>query len=505
MYLSEKVNLSHHHYHITSPPEQQHTSQTIKRAKRSKMTGNNKNKTVTTTTKTTTNGNQTKKKKSSKRGKGPEMNIIVQATSPKTHTSGPGKLMPGKGGTTVIHREIVATITGDISNGVISGNSVISRMSFGTKPGQLSPLTWVGRLASNFDRFKVNKASYEFVPLVPHTTGGATIIRYDPDPFQQRATDFITESANQNARSKQVYLANKVVVQKNQLNRLPSYICQPGADADTSVGEAGSCHLTTSDVLLLSSATAKSYTIGHLWLDYSITFMNPSQNNSTSPPGPTPGPAPAPTPTPSGDVIIMPGWNGWKVVIGVNKSNPSQDEKDDDKSGTPMTGSYLGTLPNVSKFTPIPNDSNPPPLKLEEIGLKLDTKYAVGYVETNLDPPLWRPAILKMFPDPPAPISFLNNLDIRGIKVESDGDQHRWWESIAFLNGSGLDDLTEEQARHLYGANDFTYNGMFMPDNEEFTQNTRFAFKEVKTTTARSHRHRKVYIQARQQGLIQGL
>lgn len=456
------------------------------------MTGKSNNNKVTTTTTKTTKCAQ--KKNTPRRNKTTDMNIIVQATAAKSHTSGPGRLSPGKGGTTVTHREIVATITGDIVNGVVKGNSVVSRMSFGTQPGQLSPATWVGRLAGNFDRFKVVKATYEYIPLLPHTAGGATIMRYDPDPFQQRGTDFITESANQNARSKQVYLANKLTVLKNQLNRLPSYICQPGADADSSVGEAGSCHLTTSDVLLLSNATAKSYNLGHLWLDYQITFMNPSQNTSTSPPNPNPTPGPAPTPTPSGEVLLFPKWQDRLAIIGVNKSEISQDEVEDSLSGTPMPG-ILGGSPNF--FEPITDD---PSITLKDTGLKLDTKYAAGFVDTASGN-AWTSAKFTLFGSSPPPL--FDKLDIRGFKIDSDGDQSKWWESISFLNGSGLDELTDDQAKELYGANSLLYLGGFFASGLPLGPSLRFALKEVKPISARSHK--KVYIQARAQGLIGGI
>jgi hypothetical protein len=200
------------------------------------------------------------------------------------------QLDPIRNGIRVRNREIVKVITRTATTGAFPFgvdrvdfffDNTITAQPASPGNGPMGPYLWLGQLATLYDKYRIVRLEYEFISSMPFTTTGQVGAYWDADPISLPASNFQQLSGNVYAKSTQVSQPFKLAIRPNQVDRLPQY--QTSALAGSSAqdtAKTGSINLLTSDGLLSSNATG-SFTLGTLWMEYEIEFINPG-NPSTA-------------------------------------------------------------------------------------------------------------------------------------------------------------------------------------------------------------------------------
>lgn len=187
------------------------------------------------------------------------------------------KHMPA-GRVMVSNTEIALDVTGTLASGVIPQGGAIRVFRFdSTATGNnLNTTTWLNGMAKLYDKFIIRKLRLRWVPSVPVTYAGQIAIRWDSDPGKV-TTDVGVKaiSGDMNATATQVFNAMSLNVLNNQLNRLPQYETFSAA-GDTGVGTVGSMNVAYTAITSPTSTATGSLSLGLLWMDYVVEFLNPS-------------------------------------------------------------------------------------------------------------------------------------------------------------------------------------------------------------------------------------
>lgn len=192
---------------------------------------------------------------------------------------------PIRNGIRVRNREIIKVITRTATTGAIpfgaDGIGFVFDQTITTQPaspgnGGLGPYLWVGQLATLYDKYIIKKLNFNFVSSLPFTSAGQVGMYFDSDPDTITPTNFQQLSGNVYADSVHISQDLNLVIRPNQVNRLPQYQTssnQTGTSVDTAragwlffVNQPGS----------LSAATTGVLTLGTLWMEYELEFINPS-------------------------------------------------------------------------------------------------------------------------------------------------------------------------------------------------------------------------------------
>nr|UHS72317.1 MAG: putative coat protein [Tombusviridae sp.] len=199
---------------------------------------------------------------------------------------------PIRNGIRVRNREIVKTISRSATTGAFpfSADAVGWRFmnSQTTQPaspgaGSLGPYLWLGQLATLYDKFIIRKLHFEFIPSLPFTSTGQVAMYWDSDPDPIFPSNFQQVSGNVYAKAVQISQPCTLAVRPNQVNRLPQYqtsMASGSPSADTAT--AGWLVFVNQDGSL-STATTGVISLGTIWVDYEIEFLNPGNPTLGSP------------------------------------------------------------------------------------------------------------------------------------------------------------------------------------------------------------------------------
>lgn len=197
----------------------------------------------------------------------------------KVNLKAPGAtLKTTSAGRIVVHnRELVLTATDTIPSGASVGTGTSTNALFNADT--LGASSWLGKLLPLYDKYRILRASLEYVPAVPFTSIGQAAMYWDNDPNDAKPEKgaISAVSGSLNVTVSHVSQQMHQTLLSTQLQRLPWYLTK-SSGADVSEATAGQVVLVTTPVSIASNATAStSVTVGTVWLDYTIELSDPTR------------------------------------------------------------------------------------------------------------------------------------------------------------------------------------------------------------------------------------
>lgn len=177
----------------------------------------------------------------------------------------------------VQNTEIAIEVTGTIATGTIPAGGAIRVFRFENVAtgNNMNTTRWLTKLAIAYDKFKIRKMNLRWVTALPVTYGGQVALRWDSDPSKTAVdTGLLAVSGDMRAVATAVYNSCENRVMQDQLNRLPQYETFSTTN-DLGIGTVGSINLAYSTITPPSGVTG-TVTLGYVWMDYEIEFINPS-------------------------------------------------------------------------------------------------------------------------------------------------------------------------------------------------------------------------------------
>lgn len=178
----------------------------------------------------------------------------------------------------VSNREIVTTVNATFAAGVAPGGGASIEFSFGSTGGL--PSSWLNKLAVAYDKYVVRRLRIEWQPILPVTASGTVALWFDSDPEAVVPTSYTDASGNMNAVSSSIFGPVFVDIRKDQLDRLPQYVTAVGASGSTQESIRTPGHMQFANSQITFGTVAGLTTIGYVWMDYQVEFLNPSNNGS---------------------------------------------------------------------------------------------------------------------------------------------------------------------------------------------------------------------------------
>lgn len=181
------------------------------------------------------------------------------------------------------NRQIYGEIAGIATDGVIPYGSQQLIWNFflpsGADPGPypFASDSWLGRIANNYDKYKVFNLQFMFQPLLPVTTGGAVGMYWDEDPLDI-PLDYSTLASNYKATTGSIFETVTLNVTRDQLNRLPYYLTRSSGVEKPSITSSavGQQQVAWTSIELANSSLSGGVIIGYVWVEYDIEFANPT-------------------------------------------------------------------------------------------------------------------------------------------------------------------------------------------------------------------------------------
>lgn len=230
---------------------------------------------------------QQTKRPRNRRSNGQNMVNVQQPLFPITNrqTGIPKFQNLSNGNIIVSNREILQDITGTAVTGVIPAGNVLRIFGFSNTSGTTQYIDntyWISKISKAYDKWRIRKLALSYQPsLAPGTTGGQLGYYFDSDPSRITAVPTIPNmSGDMRARIQHIVEPSSLVVLPNQMNRLPQYETYT-ATGDSTAGTIGSLNVAWDPVSLGASTIAGALTIGRVFMDYEIEFMNPSNTIAT--------------------------------------------------------------------------------------------------------------------------------------------------------------------------------------------------------------------------------
>jgi hypothetical protein len=200
--------------------------------------------------------------------------VVTRVTGTPYIKSGPN------GNITVTNREILMTLSGTAATGIIPGGSALMQFKFSTSTvNTIDSTFWLNKIASAYDKWKIKNLTLSYQPsLAPGTTGGQIAYVWDSDPSRITAISTIPSmSGNMRAQMHHVVEPSMLKVLANQMDRLPQYETFPvSSGATNGVAVVGTVNVAWDPISLGNAIAAGPMTIGRVFMDYEIEFLNPS-------------------------------------------------------------------------------------------------------------------------------------------------------------------------------------------------------------------------------------
>lgn len=198
---------------------------------------------------------------------------------PRSYTTGRPNMASAGTNLRLKNTEIALEIVGTAAAGVIPAGGAIRVIRFSNTAGPsvfLDQSRWIGRLATLFDKFTLHTLKLRYVPSLPVTWAGQVALRFDADTGKITPdASLLAVSGDMYAKATQVANAIENKVDLKQIDRLGQYETF-AAPNDTGIATIGSINLAYSSLTAPSNTTTGAVTIGYVWMDYDVEFLNPS-------------------------------------------------------------------------------------------------------------------------------------------------------------------------------------------------------------------------------------
>lgn len=198
---------------------------------------------------------------------------------PRSYTTGKPNMSSMGTNMRLKNTEIALEIVGTAVAGVIPAGGAIRVIRFSNVAGPsvfLDQSRWITKLAIAFDKYTLHSLKLRYVPSLPVTWAGQVALRFDADTGKITPdASLLAVSGDMYAKATQVANAIENKVDLKQINRLGQYETFAAAN-DTGISTIGSINLAYSSLVAPSTSTVGSVTIGYVWMDYDVEFLNPS-------------------------------------------------------------------------------------------------------------------------------------------------------------------------------------------------------------------------------------
>lgn len=167
---------------------------------------------------------------------------------------------------TVYHREFLGSIHANASNDF----SIVKTIAL--NPGIAAGFPWLSATAKNYESYRFNKLSIEYIPICPTTTPGKVSMLIDYDALDDPPSNSIQLQNSAGAISGQLWAPAILTATPEQMNKgftskyVRSTTIPPNADLKTY--DAGNLY-----VAVEGNSTALS--VGDLYIKYSVTLLTP--------------------------------------------------------------------------------------------------------------------------------------------------------------------------------------------------------------------------------------
>lgn len=240
------------------------------------------------------------------------------------------RIDPIRNGVRVINREIIQTINRTATSGNVAvGTDSIGFMFVNSATpvpspgaGNIGSNKWIGQYATLYDKFKVKKLLFEFKPSQPVTAIGQVGMYFDADTSPAAPTAFEQISGNVYAQSAHVSQSQTLVVRPNQLNRLPQYVTS-ASSTEFGAARVGVVQFVNTPVATTTTITGP-VSLGVLWMEYEVEFLNPSSPTSATPAALTSAQSNKLAEDVSSDLRTA--YDGWIAQAGINLSTAKVDQ-----------------------------------------------------------------------------------------------------------------------------------------------------------------------------------
>lgn len=222
--------------------------------------------------------------KSNKSNKGKKSATAQTRNDTKTLRTAPKQVvgvprLVSRGSSVTVHNnEIAISVTATATTGAIPAGGAICIMQFAadSTANYLNNTKWINKIAAAYDKWILKSLKLHFVPALPFTASGMYSLFFDSDPTRTTApSGVVATSGDMAAVSKQIYAEATYHAQRNQLNRVPQYETFPTGTGNTPAAVVGSINIAWDPILLAASSTGAA-SIGNVWMEYVIEFLNPS-------------------------------------------------------------------------------------------------------------------------------------------------------------------------------------------------------------------------------------
>jgi len=166
----------------------------------------------------------------------------------------------------IVHRELVASVTGSVAFAV---NSSIS-----LNPGLVASFPWLSSQAQGWERYRFNRLKFCYFTRTGTATPGSVIMSPDYDAADSAPVSEQVASTYEDTKEDAPWKDIDCTLTPQSLHALgPTKFIRTGplnANQDIKTYDAGTFYLSTVD------GTAVSW--GKLWVEYDVTLFNPQLN-----------------------------------------------------------------------------------------------------------------------------------------------------------------------------------------------------------------------------------
>jgi hypothetical protein len=191
---------------------------------------------------------------------------VAAAYATGQHSGDPKYLNYSKDGCRIVHRELIASVTGTVAFTVAN--------SFALNPGQATSFPWLAGQAQGWERYRFNKLRFCYYTRTGSNVPGSVLLAPDFDASDVAPSTEQIASTYKDSEEDAPWKDIKCELSPSALHAIgPTKFVRTGslsADQDIKLYDSGNLFLCTVD------GTAVSW--GKLWVEYDVSFFTPQLN-----------------------------------------------------------------------------------------------------------------------------------------------------------------------------------------------------------------------------------
>jgi hypothetical protein len=160
--------------------------------------------------------------------------------------------------------------------GIAACNSLFTTQSWSVNPGDQSMFRWLSGVARNFETYKFNSLSFQFVSYVGSNSNGRMILAFDPDAADSAPPDEPSMFNNKLSSAGSCWTGFNLICHRSDISKVmrERYIRQgsaPPPNTDVKTYDCG--------VFYQGSIGGSGTNVGELYVSYDVTLFTPQAFN----------------------------------------------------------------------------------------------------------------------------------------------------------------------------------------------------------------------------------